>query len=168
LLVLEVLKAGGLAVHLKNLSVFALIAFVLAGTAVACWDTVDAHKTVVYDQIYAQARAQSLHSRYIAKVIARKYGRELAAAFKAEPECDGLNFSIQANKRLLGHPGRWNLDVDMVVNEQPDATGPVQPWSLVLPNRDGGYGPDTQVMSDTGEPKAIVRKVCEVVKSTGV
>lgn len=154
--------------RLKSLLVFALVAFVLVGTAVACWDTIDAQKTVVYDQIYAQARAQSMHSRYIAKVIARRYGRELAAAFKTEPECNGLNFSIQANKRLLGKPGRWNLDVDMVVNEQPDATASAQPWSLVLPNRDGADSPDTQVMSDKGEPATIVKEVCKVVNGTGV
>lgn len=128
---------------------------------------VDAQKTVVYDQIYAQSRVQSVHSSYMAKVIARKYGRMLADAFKAEPECTGLQFSVRANKGLRGKPGRWNLDVDMVASEEPDATASIQPWSLILPNRDGANGPDTQVISDKDAPATIVKKVCEAIKGTG-
>ena len=141
-----------------------LVAFVLIGVAIACWDMVDAEKTVVFDQIYAQNHAQSGHSSYMAKVIARKYGRNLATAFGAEPECSGLHFTRRANRGLLGNPGRWNLDIDMVVSEEPDATASVQPWSLVVPNRDGANGPDTPVMSDKGVPALIVKKVCEVMK----
>ena len=141
-----------------------LVAFVLIGVAVTCWDMVDAQKTVVFDQIYAQSHAQSGHSSYMAKVIARKYGRKLADAFGAEPECSGLHFTRRANRGLLGKPGRWNLEIDMVVSEEPDATASVQPWSLVLPNRDGANGPDAQVISDKDAPAMIVRKVCAVMK----
>ena|ERR1700742_2278752 len=141
-----------------------LVAFVLIGVAIACWDMVDAEKTVVFDQIYAQSHAQSGHGSYMAKVIARNYGRKLADAFGSEPECSGLHFSRRANRGLLGKPGRWNLDIDMVPSEEPDATAPVQPWSLVLPSRDGANGPDTPVLSDKDAPALIVKKVCEVMK----
>jgi hypothetical protein len=159
---------GGLVVPFKRLLVYALAALVLVGTAVACWDAMDAQKTVVYDQIYAQSRVQNVHSSYIAKVIARKYGRKLADAFKTEPACDGLNFSVRANKGLRGKPGRWNLEVDMVTSEQPDEVVSVQPWSLVLPNRDGTNSLDTQIVSDKGEPAMIMREVCSTVKNSGV
>ena len=146
-----------------------VIALVLVGVAITCWDMVDAQKTVVFDQIYAQSRAQSIHTPYMAKIIARKYGRKLAAAFKAEPECRGLNFSVQANRGLRGKPGRWNLDIDMMVSEEPDAEISVQPWSLILPNRDGAdngaNGPDTPVMSDKDAPEMIMKKVCEVMNN---
>jgi len=153
--------------HWKKGLGFALAGFVLVETALTCWDMVNAQKTIVYDQIYAQSRVQGGHSRYTARVLARKFGRQLSDAFKAEPECGGLNFSVRANRGLRGKPGRWNLQVDMVAEEAPDEVVSIQPWSLIQPNRDGENGSDTQVLTDKGAPATIVKEACEVVKATG-
>jgi hypothetical protein len=142
-------------------------AFVLYQTTLTCWEMINAQKTIVYDQIYAQSRVKGQSSRYFARIQARKYGRQLSDAFHAEPECSGLSFSVRANHGLRGRPGRWKLMVDMLTSETPDQVISTQPWSLVQPNRDGAGSPDIQIAADKGEPAMIVKEACEVVRGAG-